>query len=103
VTAAHRPDRAAHVVASTAELRRQEPRLYREFRRQAFEMRAQLRDELADVDPRVVQDVTLCVLGKVLALTMVLGQDLSAEQAAAAAGSIGSIAVVDELWPGERS
>lgn len=77
-------------------LRRAEPKLYRTYRRMAFEMRAELLEELGPgVDPAAVQNVGLLLLAKVAALAIASGSDPTL---IGFAGTIATLAVTNAAW-----
>ena len=87
---------AAHVVDGWERIRKENPRLAREYRQLAWEMRQELRENLPGVEPHVVEQVALTVMGKVVAFALSLGVD---PKLLGTAATVGAIAVTDGAWP----
>lgn len=85
-----------HAADGWAKLRREQPKLAREFRLLAFDARAELAEELADVPQEHVERVTLAVMGRLIALQISLGLD---PKMVGVAGTVFALAVMEDQWP----
>lgn len=85
----------ASAVENITRMRRENGAVFRQARRMAFDMRAELGDDLPGVPSELVEQVTLTVLAKVLALAIGQGAD---PLPVLTAGAVATLAVLDEFW-----
>lgn len=82
-------------VERLTELRQANGVVYRQARRMAFDMRAELGDDLPGVPSELVEKITITLLAKVLALAIGQGAD---PLPVLTAGAVATLAVLDEFW-----
>jgi hypothetical protein len=76
-------------------MRTENPPLWRAARALAFDLRAELGEDLPGIPAELVEQTTITVLAKVLAMAIGMGADPTP---VINAGSIASLAVLDEFW-----
>jgi len=85
----------ANAVENITRMRREDGAIFRQARRMAFDMRAELGEDLPGIPSELVEKITITLLAKVLALAVGQGAD---PLPVLAAGAVATLAVLDEFW-----